>query len=48
MVVVGPSLAALAHEMAHVAEFWLDGVVDYTHAGWSAKGIQSAVSAYVT
>lgn len=45
-VVVGPSLAALCHECIHVAEFWLDGFVDYGHKGWESRGFRRANDAY--
>lgn len=45
-VVVGPSFAALCHEMAHVAEYQITGTIDYPHAGWSANGLMAADAAY--
>jgi len=36
---VGAHLGALTHEFCHICEWQLDHVVDYTHAGWKAKGI---------
>jgi len=44
--VVGPSLAALAHELAHLAELVLDGVVDQNHMSWPADGIANALEDY--
>jgi len=45
-VVVGPSFAGLCHELAHTAEFWLDGKSNYGHEGWVARGLQKACDAY--
>lgn len=44
--VVGPSLAALGHELAHLAEKLLDKEVDYAHQTWKADGIVDAIEAY--
>jgi hypothetical protein len=41
-VTVGSDFAALLHELAHLVELRLDGVVDAAHAGWAAKGIRAA------
>jgi hypothetical protein len=41
--VVGPSLAALCHEMAHLCEAVLDKEQDNAHATWAADGIAAAV-----
>lgn len=47
IIAIGPSFAALAHELAHVAEYGLDGgKVDYAHASWSGRGIQAAVDSF--
>lgn len=46
VIVVGASLAALCHEMAHQAEEKLDRVVDSEHAGWGPKGITTAIDAF--
>lgn len=45
---VGSDLAALAHELAHECEFTEGGAgaQDFTHATWSARGIQRAVDVY--
>lgn len=46
LILVGPSLAALAHEIAHVCEDRIDNVVDYAHATWSGRGIYEALAEY--
>ncbi len=40
---VGPSLAGLCHELAHLCEEVLDKKVDYQHAAWPASGIATAI-----
>jgi len=45
-IAVGPSLAALAHEACHVAEYVLDGFVDYQHSGWERRGLYAVCNAY--
>lgn len=45
---VGPSLAALCHEMAHVCDERLGRRVDYSHASWVENGIRAAVIEYET
>lgn len=46
-VAVGSDLKALAHELAHLMESGLARIiVDESHAGWTAQGIQAAVDAY--
>lgn len=47
IVVVTASLRALAHEFAHVAEFWLEGTVDYEHARWEQRGFEAATRCYL-
>lgn len=41
-VVVGPSLAALCHEMAHQCEEKLENLIDYGHTRWGLNGIAAA------
>jgi hypothetical protein len=41
---VGPSLAALCHELAHRCEAVIDKRTDYAHAGWSDNGIRAALA----
>ena len=41
--IVGPSLAALCHELAHLCEEVIDKETDYAHATWPADGIAAAV-----
>jgi hypothetical protein len=43
---VGPSLDALAHELAHVCEDRIEGRTDYSHASWTSRGIYAAISKY--
>ena len=43
---VGKNLAALAHELAHLAEAVLEGAVDERHLGWEARGIRAAEADY--
>lgn len=43
---VGPSLAALCHEMAHLCEFQLDGKIDNDHLTWAFDGVNRAIQAY--
>jgi hypothetical protein len=43
---VGPSLAALCHELAHRCEEVLDKRADYAHAGWTENGIRAALAEY--
>ncbi len=42
--VVGPSLAALCHELAHLCEMVLDKEQDDAHATWASDGIAAAVN----
>ena len=46
IIVVGVSLPALCHEMAHQAEELVDGVFDFTHANWAPSGIWNASAEY--
>lgn len=46
MLVVGPSLAALCHELAHLCEKVLLGGTDHTHEGWGSNGVTKALVAY--
>jgi hypothetical protein len=41
-IAVGPSLAALCHEMAHLCESVLDHQMDFQHAGWATNGVADA------
>lgn len=43
---VGPDLAALCHEYAHLLEDRIDQKVDDAHAGWAANGIQAAINGF--
>lgn len=45
-VAVGADLSALLHELAHLAELKIDGVVDDQHARWNARGISAADEAF--
>lgn len=47
IIVVGASLKALPHEFAHVAEFWLEGTVDYQHKKWALRGLDLASRCYL-
>ena len=40
--VVGVTLGALCHELAHLCELEIDGAIESDHAQWEAKGIQRA------
>jgi len=40
--IVGPDLAALCHEYAHLCEQVFDKFTDYEHSGWAANGIAAA------
>lgn len=44
--IVGPSLSALCHEMAHLCEQVLDKTVDMNHDSWAGDGIQAALNDY--
>ena len=47
MIIVGPSLAALGHELAHLCEQLIDrGAVDYGHTFWRINGVDEAVEFY--
>jgi len=46
IIVVGVSLPALCHEMAHQAEELIDGVFDFAHANWAPSGIWNASIEY--
>lgn len=43
---VGNTLSALFHEFSHSCDRLISHVVDETHAGWPARGISAADSAY--
>lgn len=43
---VGRNLAALCHELAHLAESVLDGAVDESHEKWPSRGIRAAEADY--
>jgi len=45
-VLVGPSMAALCHELGHVVELKKTSKVDYSHAGWAANGMNAAQAEY--
>lgn len=45
-IIVGPSLAALCHELAHLCEIVLDKQVDVAHAAWANEGVIAAIDAY--
>jgi hypothetical protein len=45
-VLVGPSMAALCHELGHVVELSVSGQVDYQHVGWAANGMNAAQAEY--
>lgn len=44
--VVGRDLAALCHEVAHLAELVLEGVEDAGHLRWNERGIRAAETDY--
>jgi hypothetical protein len=44
--VVGPSLAGLCHEMAHLCEQVLDNSSDTTHGSWKVNGVEQALEDY--
>lgn len=44
--VVQPNLAGLCHEMAHLAEYVLEGKVRETHKHWGVDGVWTAVAQY--
>ena len=44
-VYIGTNFAALAHELAHVAEF-VEGSIDLAHASWGRRGIFIAIDTY--
>ena len=46
VVMVGPSLAALCHELAHFAETRLYGSTDELHTTWQTNGIQRALDVF--
>jgi hypothetical protein len=48
VLVVGPSLAALCHEMAHLCEKVLSPPVDDYHGSWKVNGVQLAVDEFET
>lgn len=45
-VLVEPSLAALAHELAHLIEGTVDGVTDNEHLRWTERGLWSVDATY--
>lgn len=46
IVLVGPRLDTLAHELAHLCEAVLDGTVDESHTQWDRDGLWQAVRVY--
>jgi hypothetical protein len=44
---VGPSLAALCHEIAHRVDQVINHNVNYTHTGWDTNGVFAAVEEYL-
>ena len=47
VVEVGSDLAALAHELAHVCEFKLQGFTDDAHKTWASRGLTWAEKEYL-
>jgi hypothetical protein len=45
-VAVGPDLAALCHEVAHLAEAQYGGATDESHVSWTGNGALAAIDAY--
>lgn len=46
MLIVGPSMSGLAHELAHLAELVLEKANEYDHGSWQTRGITQALEEY--